>query len=263
MDAALGVFSGVLRILQSGVSSNWTGGDLPVLATAAHLPLGFCFQHSCLDLSCASAVWPPLPCGSLGPLGLLPNHPLLRQHLPHGLLATWMGQAEPDSDIVELSVELAGLSITVRGSPAPTACLPIDLPARDCLECRGSGGPGLQAVGHVLFERGLDHQIRRRLLSSQTGFGACCSVSACHSQECSLHLVPSSLLLAECKAQTQFATASHQRQRPGATLWRRYCHRAFPALCAGDGGVRGRGGWKKFGCGLSGGKEGFRRPGSW
>ena len=104
-----------------------TGGDLPVLAIAAHLPLGFFCQLSCLDLSCALAVWPPLPCGFSGGPPLSLSHLLLRQPQLHGLLATWMVQPVPDSDIVELSVQLAGLSITVRGSPARAADFVRDL----------------------------------------------------------------------------------------------------------------------------------------
>ena len=114
MDAALGAFSGVLRILQSGVSSNWWGLACPShcgppsfgLLLSAFL-LGFIL---CLGCLASLALW------FLWGLPLSLSHLLLRQPQLHGLLAIWMVQPEPDSDIVELSVQLAGLSITVRGS---------------------------------------------------------------------------------------------------------------------------------------------------
>lgn len=45
------------------------------------------------------------------------HHPF-RCHLHLGYLDTWMSQPDPDSEVVELSIQLSGLSITVRGSPA-------------------------------------------------------------------------------------------------------------------------------------------------
>ena len=45
------------------------------------------------------------------------HHPL-RCNLHPGYPDTWMSQPDPDSEVVELSIQLSGLSITVRGSPA-------------------------------------------------------------------------------------------------------------------------------------------------
>lgn len=125
MDAALGAFSGVLRILQSGVSSNWWGLACPShcgppsfgLLLSAFL-LGFIL---CLGCLASLALWFLWGSSSVPQPPAAPAAPTSR-------LARYLdGSTGPDSDIVELSVQLAGLSITVRGSPARAADFVRDL----------------------------------------------------------------------------------------------------------------------------------------
>ena len=107
---------GVIRILQSGVTSNWWG-------------LG-CPSH------CGGASWGVIFSAFFAWISHLPRHPnhpwlcgfldfaclsfrLLRLFLslPLVWLDTWMSQPVSNTEVIELSVNFSGLSITVRGSP--------------------------------------------------------------------------------------------------------------------------------------------------
>ena len=106
-------FQGILRVFAVGCQHQLVGFGLSQSLWVILLQLDCCFLSRWIsylpwtfDTLCPFGFWD-------SPLHLL-SLPLL--HLP-ALRGIWMGQPEPDPEVIELSLQLAGLSITVRVLP--------------------------------------------------------------------------------------------------------------------------------------------------
>lgn len=111
----------------SNLEWSQTGGVSLAQLIAAVLHSAPCWPPFYLDFALASSSVDFLHFGCLGSatLCLLP----LQLHLesPLGFRGIWMSQEDLDSEDIELNLQLAGLSISVRGSPASAASFVRDL----------------------------------------------------------------------------------------------------------------------------------------